>query len=125
MADKTRPMSQSKQLIRLHKENYPIKTIAGLLSIRKNTVKTYLKKVSVLNLPHDIILEIEDPILDGMLSSGNPAYSDQLFEYLKERLSYFEKEMLKTGVNRKLLWSKYLVANPQGYQYSQFYFHLR
>lgn len=125
MAGKTRPMSQIKQLIRLHRENYPIKTIARLLSISKNTVKAYLTKVSVLNLPHDEILEIEDPILDGMLSSGNPAYRDHRFEYLKERLSYFEKEMSRTGVNRKLLWSEYLIANPQGYQYSQFCFHLR
>ncbi|WP_171017551.1 helix-turn-helix domain-containing protein [Sphingobacterium daejeonense] len=33
-------MSQIKQLIRLHREDYPIKTIARHLSISKNTVKS-------------------------------------------------------------------------------------
>ncbi|WP_311201671.1 helix-turn-helix domain-containing protein, partial [Sphingobacterium hotanense] len=50
MAGKSRPMSQIKQLIRLQRENYPIKTIARHLSISKNTVKSYLKKVTDLNL---------------------------------------------------------------------------
>lgn len=42
MAGKTRLMSHIKQLIRLHRKNYPIKTIARLLSISKTTVKAYL-----------------------------------------------------------------------------------
>jgi len=41
MAGKSRPMSQIKQLIRLYREDYPIKTIARHLSISKNTVKSY------------------------------------------------------------------------------------
>ncbi|WP_344675368.1 IS3 family transposase [Sphingobacterium kyonggiense] len=49
MAGKSRLMSQIKQFIRLHREDYPIKTIARHLSISKNTVKSYLKKLSDLN----------------------------------------------------------------------------
>ncbi|SDL52674.1 Transposase and inactivated derivatives [Sphingobacterium mizutaii] len=77
-------MSQIKQLIRLHRENYPIKTIARHLSISKNTVKSYLKKVTDLNLSLERILELEDPVLERMLRSGNPAYRDERFEYLFE-----------------------------------------
>ncbi|GEM66508.1 hypothetical protein SMI01S_01140 [Sphingobacterium mizutaii NBRC 14946 = DSM 11724] len=84
MAGKSRPMSQIKQLIRLHRENYPIKTIARHLSISKNTVKSYLKKVTDLNLSLERILELEDPVLERMLRSGNPAYRDERFEYLFE-----------------------------------------
>ena len=125
MAGKSRPMSQIKQLIRLHRENHPIKTIARHLSISKNTVKSYLKKVTDLNLSLERMLELEGPVLELMLRSGNPAYRDERFEYLKERLPYFEKELSRIGVNRRLLWEEYLVAHPQGYSYAQFCFHLK
>lgn len=125
MAGKSRPMSQIKQLIRLHRDKYPIKTIARHLSISKNTVKSYLKKVTDLNLSLERILELEDPVLERMVRSGNPAYRDDRFEYLKERLPYYEKELSRIGVNRKLLWEEYLVAHPQGYSYAQFCFHLK
>ncbi len=64
MAGKSRLMSQIKQFIRLHREDYPIKTIARHLSISKNTVKSYLKKLSDLNLSLERILEKEDPVLE-------------------------------------------------------------
>lgn len=112
MAGKSRLMSQIKQFIRLHREDYPIKTIARHLSISKNTVKSYLKKLSDLNLSLERILEKEDPVLEWMLRSGNSAYWDERFEYLKERLPYYETELSRIGVNRKLLWEEYLVAHP-------------
>ena len=40
MAGKPRPMSQIKQMIRLHKQGYAIKSIARSLGISKNTVKS-------------------------------------------------------------------------------------
>jgi DNA-binding NarL/FixJ family response regulator len=43
MAGKPRPMSQIKQLLRLHSQGYSIKAIARTLGISKNTVKSYLR----------------------------------------------------------------------------------
>ncbi|WP_262508130.1 helix-turn-helix domain-containing protein [Sphingobacterium haloxyli] len=42
MAGKPRHLSQIKQMIRLHKQGYAIKSIARSLGISKNTVKSYL-----------------------------------------------------------------------------------
>ena len=50
----------------------------------------------------DELLSVVDPVLEGLLHSGNPAYRDPRFEHLKEHLHYFEKELKKVGVTRKL-----------------------
>src|SRR5690606_11287738 len=124
MAGKTRPMSQIKQLIRLHQNGYGIKTIARTLSISKNTVKAYLKKIQEGELDTKALLSEDDPVVEKTFHAGNPAYKNDNFEYLKSRLSYFKKELEKTGVDRKLLWEEYITDNPGGYRYSQFCFHL-
>lgn len=124
MAGKTRPMSQIKQLIRLHQNGYGIKTIARTLDISKNTVKAYLKKVRDGELDTVALLAQEDPVVEKIFHAGNPAYKSDHFEHLKSRLSYFKKELEKTGVDRKLLWEEYLMERPGGYSYSQFCFHL-
>jgi DNA-binding NarL/FixJ family response regulator len=66
MAGKTRPMSQIKQMIRLHQQGYAIKAIARSLSISKNTVKTYLYKIGEAKLNMSDLLAVEDPVLEGL-----------------------------------------------------------
>ncbi|WP_398452169.1 helix-turn-helix domain-containing protein [Sphingobacterium thalpophilum] len=62
-------MSQIKQLIRLKQQGYAIKAIARCLSLSKNTVKTYLFKIGQAKLNMNELLELEDPILDGLLNA--------------------------------------------------------
>lgn len=116
-------MSQIKQMIRLHKQGYAIKSIARSLGISKNTVKSYLYKIGEARLDMEELLAVDDPVLEGLLHSGNPAYRDPRYEYLKERLRYFEEELDKVGVTRKLLWEEYRTCYPEGYGYSQFCYH--
>ena len=63
MAGKSRPMSQIKQLIRLHTQGYSIKAIARTLSISRNTVKSYLQKLHSAALDPQELLGPEDPVL--------------------------------------------------------------
>lgn len=125
MAGKTKPMSQIKQLLLLHKEGKPIKSIARTLGISKNTVKSYLQKLSNDQLPVGELLRLEDPILEGKFHPGNPAYKDPRFEHLSANLNYFIAELKRVGVTKKLLWEEYIENYQQGYAYSQFCFHLR
>jgi transposase len=125
MAGKTRPMSQIKQLIKLHQNGYGIKTIARNLGISKNTVKSYLKKIKDGGLDIKMLLAQEDPVVESSFHAGTPAYKSDSFEYLKSKLPYYEKELKRIGVNKKLLWEEYIVDQPQGYGYSQFCFHLK
>lgn len=124
MAGKLRPMSQIKQLLRLHRQGCSIKAIARTLSISKNTVKSYLARLQSASLDTDELLNLEDPVLESRFHSGNPAYKDPRYIHFKGKLEYFSKELKRVGVTRKLLWEEYIGGFPQGYAYSQFCFHL-
>lgn len=118
-------MSQIKQLLQLRKQEKSRKYIARALGISKNTVKAYLTKIYELKMGLDELLALEDPVLERKFHAGNPAYKDERFEYLKSRLGYFEKELGRKGVTRRLLWEEYRLARPDGYGYTQFCFHLK
>src|SRR4051812_8007966 len=108
MAGKPKPMSQIKQLLLLHKEGKPIKSIARSLGISKNTVKSYLQKLSIDQLPVGELLALEAPVLEGKFHAGNPAYKDPRFEHLSANLNYFIAELKRVGVTKKLLWEEYI-----------------
>lgn len=125
MAGKIKPMSQVKQLILLYKDGRGRKEIARSLRISKNTVKTYLAKLQSLSVNIDDLLALEDPVLEAKFHAGNPAYKDNVrYQTLKTGIDFYKRELNKTGVTRKLLWEEYLLANANGYSYTQFCFHL-
>ena len=124
MAGKTRPMSQIKQLLQLYKQGMKLNTIARTLCISRNTVKSYLHKLSLLKVDIDTLLRLDDPILEARFHAGNPAYSDGRFEYFKSRLEYYESELKRKHVTRRILWQEYRAEQPQGYGYTQFCYHL-
>jgi len=125
MAGKPKPMSQVKQILRLYHQGKGIKTIARSLSVSKNTVKDYIQKSKASNLLLEVLLALEDPVLEGKLNPGNPAYKDERYDRLKPQLDYFSKELKKTGVNRQVLWDEYKAGNPDPYSYAQFCWILR
>jgi transposase len=131
MSGKPKLMSTIKQLILLHQRGESRKSIARILSISKNTVKAYLRKLDSLTTLKDgngytldELLKMEAPVLEAKFHPGNAAYKDERYEDLKARLDYYFSELGERGVNKKLLWDEYRQANPDGYSYSQFCFHL-
>jgi transposase len=124
MAGKPKSMRQIKQLILLHQQGRSIKFMARTLKMSKNTVKEYLAKLKEGNYKPNDLLALEDPELERKLHAGNPAYSDPRFDWIKNQLDYYAAELKRNGVTRKLLWEEYAQAQPQGYQYTQFCYHL-
>lgn len=84
-------MSQIKQLLQLHEKGESRKQIARILGVSKNTVKGYLQKLYLLKMSIDELLSLEDPELEKKFHGGNPAYKDPRFEYMKQKLDYYEK----------------------------------
>jgi len=125
MAGKSRPMSQIKQLLRLHSQGMPVKRIARMLEISRNTVKGYLRKVAEGRESIQELLALEDPLLEAHFHAGNPAYKDPRYAHLVSNLAYYQKELARTGVTRQTLWEEYIAGCPDGYGYTQFCFHLR
>lgn len=79
MAAKPKPMSQIKQLLRLHGRGAGKKHIARSLQISRNTVKSYLCKLAEAGWSADELLELDDHELERRFHSGSPAYKDDRF----------------------------------------------
>jgi len=124
MSGKPVRMSQIKQLINLHRQGKGNKEIARILGMSKNTVKSYLQKLSGCKQKPEDLLMLEDFDLETKLHTGNPAYSDDRFEYLQKHLDYYLQELKRTGVTRKLLWEEYRHDHSDGYGLTQFCFHI-
>ena len=110
----------------MHQKGYGRKTIARKLGISKTTVKNYLDKLKTMDYDVEVLLGMDEPVLESKFHAGNPAYKDNCrYEFIKENLDYYEKELKKTGVTRKLLWEEYWANDPNGYSYTQFCFHFK
>ncbi|TVQ87116.1 MAG: IS21 family transposase, partial [Bacteroidetes bacterium] len=70
MAGKPKPMSQIKQLIRLHQGGAGKKTIASNLGLSKNTVKAYINKLESLKLDFNELMSLDDPVLESCIHTG-------------------------------------------------------
>ncbi len=127
MAAKTKPMSQIKEIFRLHHKGNSIKGRARLCRISKNTVRKYLSLLSAQPLSVEAILDIPEPVLDHQLSSMKLPAQDSVnqLDHLDDQAAYFERESKRPGVNKWLLWSVYRHNTPTGYSYSQFCFYLQ
>lgn len=126
MAGKTTSMSKIKQMLILLKAEKGVKTIAGLTGISRNTIKSYKVKLEKMDTSIDDLLRLDDPELESVFHSGNPAYSDNRFDKLKLLLDDYVKELEepKNHLTRYTLWQEYRLEHPDGYGYSQFCFHL-
>lgn len=117
-------MSKIKQLLQLYKKGESKRSIAQILGISRNTVRAYLEKISHIQMDVDDLMALENPELEKQFLTGNPAYKEDRYVHLKNRLGYYCAEMKKVGVTRQLLWEEYKVDYPDGYARSQFFFHL-
>ena len=124
MSGKITRMSKVKQLLQLHQQGAYNREIARQLGLNKETVNTYVQKIKVHELSINELLELDDPILESKFMAGHAAYKDQRFEAFKSHIGYFEQELSRKHVTRKILWEEYLCTHPDGYRYTQFCHHL-
>ena len=124
MSGKPTQMSTIKQLMLMHQQGASNRNIAISLGLDKETVNRYIHKIRTHDMGIDELLALDAPILESKFMVGNAAYKDQRFEEFRELIPYFEKELSRKHVTRKILWEEYLGTHPDGYRYTQFCFHL-
>jgi len=124
MPGKITRMSKIKQLMLLHQHGESNRKIAQELVLDKGTVNDFVRKLKGHELRIDELLLLDDPILESKFMAGNAAYKDERFEEFKTLIPYFEKELSRKHVTRKLIWDEYINIHPEGYRYSQFCYHL-
>ena len=105
MAGTVTVMSKIKQLLTLYQSGQSKKAISAILSISRNTVKSYLLKLSLLNTDINELLMLDDMELEQRFHGGNPAYTElQKYNYLKEQLNYFSQELKRVGSSNLFLF---------------------
>ncbi|HHU26501.1 MAG TPA: winged helix-turn-helix transcriptional regulator, partial [Bacteroidales bacterium] len=73
-------MSKVKQVLRMHAQGISNRRIAGELGLYKGTVNNYVNKVKDHGYDIEELLALDDPVLEGKLFAGNPAYKEERFE---------------------------------------------
>jgi len=117
-------MSKIKQLLQLHRQGVSNRSISRELVLDKETVNSYVRKIKANGFNIEELLLLDDPVLEGKFMAGNAAYTEKRFEVFKKLIPYFEKELSRKHVTRRIVWEEYISTHPDGYRYSQFCYHL-
>jgi transposase len=109
-------MSELKKIKRLLDGNIPIKEIARVTGVSRNTIKKYMK------------LGVNDPQDNSkanslLLTADSTSYQGAKHDQLVDHFKINESELKRTGVTRKLLWEEYKQLYADGYEYSQYCYH--
>jgi transposase len=124
MAGQTIDMSKLKQIIRHRINGVALQTIAKAVNISRNTVKKYLRLIEAKQLDPRLLLDMDDMVLEALLQDPD-SLEEVRYAQLSGFFPYFDKELLRTGVTRWVLWGEYKRQHPTGYSYSQFCDHYR
>lgn len=123
-------MHQIRRIIELHSEGRSIRETERLTGLSRNTIRDYLRRISVSGLSATQLLSLADeslaPIVyvDDSEKSRCGRTTDERYTSFEKQVDYFISELRKRGVTRSLLWEEYRKENPEGYAYSQFCEHL-
>ena len=120
-------MTKYREIIRLAGLNLSQTNIALSCNASKTTVNKVLKAAREQNLVWPLDPKLSDPVLGKLLFpevKAKPATSKRMPDY-----EHIRKELLRNGVNKKLLWTEYLeecrLSKEEPLMYSQFCFHFQ
>lgn len=117
-------MSKIKQLLQLKKAGASNRQIAKSLQMSRDKVNEYVKRTEGDSIGIDGLLKLDDPVLERRFHPGNPAYTDERMEAFLKLLPDFVEQLSHKHVTRQLVWEDYKRLYPDGYEKSQFYYHL-
>lgn len=125
MSGKPIKMSKIRQILQLYEQDFSIRKINQTLRIDRQCITQYIDKYKSLNRPMSELMALEDPELENLFISGKVTAPDNRFDYIKNRLPYYIKELSRDHMTKQLLWQEYKRQQPEGYGYSQFCFYLQ
>lgn len=121
MAGKTIKMEKLKLVLKLRSQGIKIKAIARQTGLSRNTVKKYLERSQNAQSEEQSI----NQQVNDLLTDDTSAYKGKRFDILTEHFKLVEKELLKTGVTRQILWKDYNSSHSEAYSYSQYCLYLK
>jgi len=116
-------MTNYREILRLHGRGISQRAIATSCQCSRNTVKKVLARAKEMSLGWPLRDDITDGDLEKLLFPDSTATASRR----QPDLEYIHKEMAKSGVTLRLLWTEYCticrLSNEQPLMYSQFCYH--
>ena len=120
------PMSKIREIIRLHQNmEMSIRMISRALKISRPAVDHYLTQVKQAQLEWSEVKQMPDDELLHRLLETEQTLNDPRYIELLKRLPEIVTELGKKHVTRQLLWEEYRAQVTDGYEYTQFCYHIQ
>src|ERR1051325_7926899 len=111
MAAKAIQVELLKQILRLKQDGFSTSAIARTLGVSRPTVIKYLSR---LEAQTEVPAAPGDEQLAALYNQDRAPHKGQRYLHVSEHFQYAEKELIKTGVTRQLLWIEYKELHPDG-----------
>ncbi len=120
-------MKKIREVIRMVKlHGLSNRKAARATGVSRPTIHEYISKFDHSGLTLSEMDSMPDSELSRLFDTGKiPSGWDLEKEKLYALFPSYSRELLRTGVNLKVLWEEYRQRNPEGYRYSQFCTHYR
>jgi transposase len=119
-------MTKYREILRLHSLGFSQKNISYNCNVSKKTVNRIINRAQEIDISWPFDGNTTDSELEKLFK---PESKEVAFTKRKPNFDYIHKELLKNGVNKKLLWTEYLEecrqSGEQPFMYSQFCYHIQ
>ena len=118
-------MTKYREILRLKSLGFSERNIATSCGVSRNTVAKVTKRAEELQLKWPLDFDMTDNVLDNiMFPKDKSATNKRMPDY-----NYIRKELLRNGVNKKLLWVEYCeecrMSGDEPLMYSQFCYYIQ
>ena len=118
-------MTKYREILRLASQNFSERNIALSCSVSRNTVSRVLAAAKEMNISWPLDPSETDASLEKKLFPREKTVTEKRMP----NFEYVRKELLRNGVNKKLLWTAYLEecqqAGESPLMYSQFCYYIQ
>lgn len=118
-------MTKYREILRLSHLGFSARSISTSRGCSRNTVSRTLKRASELSLNWPLADDLSDAKIESLLYPKPPTASTKRMP----DFDYIQKELLRNGVSKKLLWTEYLEecrqSGDEPLMYSQFCYYIQ
>ena len=118
-------MTKYREILRLKSLGFSERNIAQSCGVSRNTVAKVLKKAAEINLSWPLDFDMTDSALEELMFPKDKSATNKRMP----NFDYIRKELLRNGVNKKLLWVEYCeecrMSSEEPLMYSQFCYYIQ
>ena len=118
-------MTKYREILRLQSLGFSERNIAQSCGVSRNTVARVLKKAAEINISWPLDFDMTDSALEELMFPKDKSVTNKRMP----DFDYIRKELLRNGVNKKLLWVEYCeecrMSSEEPLMYSQFCYYIQ